>query len=210
MLRNTDWGAVAYLATSNYGRNTTEVWINNNSSNTTGCAGDSVFASSSSNCDNEYDTTNGVHASTTDNIYGIYDMSGGSNEYTMSNHGAISNTTYMTTMPQTRYVDIYYVGPFDIKPAGSASSSEYFYNYDICNFKLCGGQAHHETITFQSVSSGNQLWWSDYSNFVYSSYPWALRGGDYAGRHLAGLFDSDNDGGGGGSIRSFRVLQHAF
>ena len=53
-----------------------EIWINNNSNFTTGCAGSSVSASSASSC-NQWNTSTGINASTTGNIYGIYDMSGG-------------------------------------------------------------------------------------------------------------------------------------
>ena len=85
MMKNMEWGAVAYLTNSKYGRyeasgscisSGCEVLINNNNSYTTGCAGDSVSASSNSSC-NAWNTSTGVNASTTGNIYGIYDMSGG-------------------------------------------------------------------------------------------------------------------------------------
>ena len=93
MMKNMEWGAVAYLTNSKYGRyeasgscisSGCEIWINNNSDFTTGCAGGSVDASSTTSC-NQWNTTNGVKASTTGNIYGIYDMSGGAWEYVMGN-----------------------------------------------------------------------------------------------------------------------------
>ena len=89
MMKNMEWGAVAYLSSSIYGRyinastcidSGCEVWINNNSSYTTGCAGSSVSASEASTC-NAWNTATGVNASTTGNIYGIYDMSGGAVEH---------------------------------------------------------------------------------------------------------------------------------
>ncbi|HHT38169.1 MAG TPA: hypothetical protein GXZ95_01990, partial [Mollicutes bacterium] len=68
-----------YLSKSQYG-NPNEIWNNSNNSYKTGCAGSSVDASNEDIC-NEYHTTDGVKASTTGNIYGIYDMSGGAFEY---------------------------------------------------------------------------------------------------------------------------------
>ena len=94
MLKNTEWGAVAYLTNSDYGRCTngscTEIGINNYYSGSgssrqikSGC-GASPGSSSSSSC-NAYNTSTGMLASTTGNIYGIYDMSGGAYEYVMGN-----------------------------------------------------------------------------------------------------------------------------
>ena len=75
-------GAVAYLTHSQYGRNGNEITINNNSNYITGIAGDTVTASSSSSTTNAYNTSKGMLASTTGNIYGVYDLSGGAWEYT--------------------------------------------------------------------------------------------------------------------------------
>ena len=93
MMKNMEWGAVAYLTNSKYGRYEStgscissgcEVWINPNGNFTTGCAGSSVDAYEPSSC-NQWNTPTGVNASTTGNIYGIYDMSGGAWEYVMGN-----------------------------------------------------------------------------------------------------------------------------
>ena len=76
MMKNMEWGAVAYLTNSKYGRYEStgscissgcEAWINNNQNYTTGCAGDSVSASSSTSC-NAWNTSTGITASTTGNI----------------------------------------------------------------------------------------------------------------------------------------------
>ncbi|MDR1196836.1 MAG: hypothetical protein LBL08_00990, partial [Candidatus Nomurabacteria bacterium] len=208
MVRNTDWGAITYLATSNYGRNSTEVWINNNSSYTTGCAGDSASANSSNSC-NQYNTTIGVHASATDNIYGIYGMSG-VNEYTLSNRGGISSTSVISTMPQTRYMDIYYVGPFGIKPAASSSTSESYYNFDVCDFSICGGQANFETTTVQSLSSSRQSWNYEASSFVNSTYVWPYRSGGLDSTSADGMFYSSVSNGYGGSSQTFRAALAKF
>ncbi len=80
-MKNMDWGAIAYLTQSKY-RKEGEVWANSNTAYKTGCAGSSVSATNESIC-NEYYTELGQNASTTGNIYGIYDMSGGIHEYVM-------------------------------------------------------------------------------------------------------------------------------
>ena len=86
MMKNNEWGAVAYLTQSIYGRcisstNCTEVGINNNSSYITGYGAPDGSNSSATN--GTYETDLGKNASTTGNIYGVYDMSGGSFEYVM-------------------------------------------------------------------------------------------------------------------------------
>ena len=94
MMKNIEWGAVTYLSHSKYGTCTdgtcTEVALNEYRSYKTGCGSGST--SSSYTCD-EYNTTLGKTASTTGNIYGIYDMSGGADEYLMGDE--ISNNGIM-------------------------------------------------------------------------------------------------------------------
>ena len=98
MMKNTEWGAVAYLQHSIYG-SVTSVRINNNIDLITGYAanneptcgytGENEECNRSCNdgtCNTAY--PNSVSASTTGNISGIFDMSGGANEYMM---GAMLN-----------------------------------------------------------------------------------------------------------------------
>lgn len=77
LMKNSEWGAVAYLTHSQYGRNGHEIDINNSSSFMTGNGGGSTFATEVAGITNAYDSNTGVRASTTGNIYGIYDLSGG-------------------------------------------------------------------------------------------------------------------------------------
>ena len=84
MLKNSEWGAVAYLTESKYGRNGTEVTINNSSDYITGSAGNSVSADEDVGTTSEYWSPQGVLASSTGNVYGIYDLSGGALEYVAS------------------------------------------------------------------------------------------------------------------------------
>ena len=102
MMKNIEWGAVAYLSHSKYG-NMNKIRINNNASYITGYSaveeptlgpnGSKSFEgnmkeSTTPRNDGQYtinySNTNSVLSSTTGNYTGIYDMSGGSTEYMMS------------------------------------------------------------------------------------------------------------------------------
>ena len=94
LIKNTEWGACAYLSKSKYGKETEEVYINNSSDYITGNAGATASNISAPGITNVYNTANGQKASTTGNIYGIYDMSGGAWEdtaaYVNNNHGNLN------------------------------------------------------------------------------------------------------------------------
>ena len=191
MLTNYEWGAVAYLTNSKYGRCTngscTEVTINNCDSYITGIGADSVSATySSSTCTttaNKYNGTKGVLASTTGNITGVYDMSGGVWEYTMGNMSSAS-------------------GSYTFYPSSSSFSSSWYttdtakylttYAYGVVynNQKAYNrgrlGDATAETLLSASVSGS---WYSDYAGFPYSSASWFLRGGAYDRGPTAGVFN---------------------
>ena len=79
LMKNSEWGAVAYLTESKYGRNGTEVTINNNGSTyyTGGGSGITYI--------------NNTNQSSTGNIYGIYDLSGNAYEYVAGYYGMSSN-----------------------------------------------------------------------------------------------------------------------
>ncbi|MNI94731.1 hypothetical protein D3C73_1528750 [compost metagenome] len=76
MMKNIEWGSVAYLSHSIYGKNG-QVWVNPSSTYITGQAGESADALSTATTYSYDNLTYGVNASTTGNIYGVYDMSGG-------------------------------------------------------------------------------------------------------------------------------------
>ena len=96
MLKNSEWGAVAYLTHSKYGRNGHEVEQNTNSNYITADAGISKNQEQSS----------------TGNVYGIYDLSGGANEevatyYLQDNEEYLINGQAFVNDMQKKYTMIY-------------------------------------------------------------------------------------------------------
>ncbi len=190
MMKNMEWGAVAYLKQSKYGLGETDIGINNNSSYITGC-GATAGSSSSDTCD-AYNTTNGMLASTTGNIYGVYDMSGGAWEHVMGNIVNSSGAFYasssgFSSAPDAKYYDAYTYGT-DYEDHGRG--------------KL--GDATKETLaTFGSYNGG---WYSDSTSFVYSSSFWFSRGGYHNRGSGAGVFIFDSSNGGVFSTNGSRAV----
>ena len=110
MSKNNEWGAVAYLTQSIYGRCTssttcTEIGINNNSGYLTGYG--APAGSNDSVTNGAYDASLGKAASTTNNIYGIYDMSGGAYEYVMGVYTNTIGESGFSSLPDTKYYNNY-------------------------------------------------------------------------------------------------------
>jgi hypothetical protein len=140
-------------------------------------------------------------------------MAGGAWEYVMGNYNNNPyNTTNMKTMPVSPYINFYmYSDGFSAgQPSWSTSPTQYFYNFDVCTYQTCGGQANYETTATQSVSSDDQSWGSDCSDFVFSSYPWFVRGGYSINGTYAGLFASSVSLGYGHDFVGFRVVASGF
>ena len=130
-----------------------------------------------------YTEENGVGASTTGNIYGIYDMSGGAYEYVMGNmvdeNGAFYPKYSELTQPESKYYDSYTYGP---------SHRDY-------------SRGHLGDATKETPG-----WNDDYANFVFSSDPWFSRGGYCYNSSGAGVFYFGNSSGNANSIISWRVV----
>ena len=110
MSKNNEWGAVAYLTQSIYGRcadstSCSEIGINNNSSYKTGYGAPAGSSSSATN--GAYNTPLGKAASTTNNIYGIYDMSGGRGEYVMGVYNNSKSASGFNDLPDKKYYNNY-------------------------------------------------------------------------------------------------------
>ena len=188
MMKNTEWGAVAYLSHSKYGINR-EININNNSSYKTGysalpstnqqtypgTSGDGAAYNSA------YNTDIGYLASTTGNISGVYDMSGGTWEYVASYITGKPRSSGFSTTTLANYDSKY----FDVYNASSAIST---YQYRIL------GDATGEMGPFKQYLDGDNAsryhssWYGDVSSFVDSSNSWFIRGGPYTDGVLSGSF----------------------
>ncbi|MCL2860218.1 MAG: type II secretion system GspH family protein [Oscillospiraceae bacterium] len=148
MMKNSEWGALAYLTQSQYGRNGTGVTVNNYAVNwisKTGYAGGSVSATQDTTGDSSYlyNTTQGVLASTTGNITGVYDTSGCQMEYVAAyvDNGDPSLIACCSKLinAAAKYKDIYAVGVTDSSTDNfMATSSKY-------------GDALYETMNWFNV-----------------------------------------------------------
>jgi len=87
MMKNSEWGAVAYLSHSKYGVNN-KIRINNNNNFITRCGASTNAGAATSSCETTYNAGS-VPQSTTGNITGVYDMSGGSTENNKLCNGGI-------------------------------------------------------------------------------------------------------------------------
>ena len=191
MMKNTEWGAVAYLSKSSYGKETEEIYINPSNFLITGRGGETK--SQASTWDNSgspestiygYDGRQcssktgqvctgpsnqifGMASSTTGNITGIYDISGGVKEYVMGNLNRTTSSSSLTldlvTVPD-KYINVYTSVSND-----NGYRSEYF------------GDAFYETSELKS-------WYKDYLGKLSTTYAWFSRGGDYANTVDAGAF----------------------
>ena len=152
MMKNIEWGAVAYLKQSIYGLGITDIIYNDNSYYTGGGSGTS------------YKTNTGQ--STSGNITGVYDMSGGKHEYVMGNYNKTAGDSGLTVIGvPAEHIDIY---------SGNSVSASHL------------GDATGETAG----------WYSDFDLFVNSSYPWFTRGDNEYNWDYVGVFNFDNSTGG--------------
>ena len=202
MLTNMEWGAVAYLTNSNYGRCTggtcTEITINNCNTYVTGIGADTVSASSSSTtCTtdaNKYNGAKGVLASTTGNVYGVYDMSGGAYDYVMGNMSSTADT-YTFYSSSAGFASSWYSNYSNQKYVNT------YANYSSGTNQASYNRARLGDATGEVVSStgGTGGWYNDYADFPCSSDSWFLRGGYYSDSSSAGVFLFGR--GNGGAVR---------
>ena len=170
MMKNMEWGAVAYLKQSKYGLGTTDIAVNTNSSYYTGGGQSDAYKTN-------------VAQSTTGNIYGIYDMSGGAWEFVMGNYNDTISNAGFSSMPAAKYYDKY------TSRTGKT------------------GDATKETLTTFGSNTGG--WYSDYADFPFSSRPWFRRGGGYDSGTNAGVFYFGNSLGGDFNPDSARAVLSA-
>ena len=183
MMKNDEWGAVAYLSKSKYGKQTEEVTINSNSSYYTGGGSGNTYVN------------NGAQ-STTGNVYGVYDMSGGAWEYVAGyvNNGNGNLTSYGSSLVNgdAKTKNVY--------TKASTDNNTNNYNQNASKY----GDAVYETSANGNTSNGS--WYGDYSRFPGTSSPFFFRGGSYGDGSAAGVFAFLNGSGFNLSTVSFRPV----
>ena len=210
MSKNNEWGAVAYLTQSIYGRCTSsttcsEVYINNSSDMYTGRSGGNIGGSTPINGTypdqtSTYNTktygfytyddylldygTNtkgnkvkgkGTGASTTGTIYGVYDMSGGANEFVM---GVLADSNGKPRSGKSSLDNSGFTGMLEngTTYTGIAFPDSKYYNL------------YTESSYIGHALTETKNWYSDYAYFVNAGYPWFLRGADRSDGASAGVF----------------------
>ena len=182
MMKNDEWGAVAYLSKSKYGKNA-EVDINSDSSYYTGGGSGNAYVTN-------------VGQSTTGTVHGVYDMSGGAWEYVAAyvNNGNSNLTSYGSSLVNgdAKTKNVYSKGSSDSRDNNySANSGKY-------------GDAVYETSANGNSSSSS--WYGDYSYFPDTSIPFFERGGGYDYGTDAGVFYFGGNNGYSNSYNSFRPV----
>ena len=157
MLKNSEWGTVVYLTYSEYGRNGNIVTINDNNNFLTA----------------DGDIEENVNQSSTGNVYGIYDLSGGASEYVSAYYVQYTNE------PFKQYgADLINEDEKNSKLLTKYTGTDVSLSYKI-------GDATFETNN----------WNGDYGAFLKELAPTFNRGGTYNSINNEGIFlYSCNDG----------------
>ena len=195
MAKNSEWGAMAYLTESKYGRNGTAVTKNEAKVNNIITTGQGAYISN-------------INQSTTNNVYGIYDTVGGAYEYTagyVADNSQNYGNSFASTTPSdstsknnketsTQYATVY----------TKTASDSYTENY-TANINKVFGDAIIETSTAGTETTS---WHSASSYFVGLDsgdyFPFFKRGGGFSSSG-AGSFYFNSSGGGSNSYYGFRV-----
>lgn len=198
MMKAIEWGAMAYLTQSSYGKygnpmytgGNKEVYHNKNASFLTGYSnGTPAQTLTLTQCpyDDVVDRKDGsgacgAGASTTGNITGIYDTVGCGYEYVMANFNGNLGASGFSSLP---------------------SSAKYYDSYTTySNAKY--GDAVFEVTTGVGGSKG---WYYDWSDFISAANPWMSRGGRVSsGNSTAGIFAFISQSGGAQSDYGFRIV----
>ena len=192
MMKNSEWGAMAYLTDSKYGRNGTRITKNDNSENYTGGEKGAT------------ELTNPLQ-STTGNEYGIFDTAGGANEYVSAyiadstrndgNSFASIDDTTNNKQNSTKYATVY-------KMSSLNTSLE---NYNINKNKMFGDATIEISYTGIGVNGWNNSGSTFFGIFDESTGgPFCWRGGNF-GATQSNIFYFTAFKGNSGVYNSFRV-----
>ncbi len=215
MMKNTEWGAIAYLKQSKYGLGTTDIGNNSYYGSSTppykaGCGPKdaSNLTTYTSTC-TSYTGGAGVMSSTTGNVYGVYDMAGGAGEYVMGVMQDNTNTNTPMSGKDSNYNSgftgkIYNSGNYTLHTGTSFPSSIY---YDLYAFGTTDNDssAYARRILGDATSEAT-TWYADKTYFLTpSAGPWFFRGGYVGYASGAGLYTYANYPGNADVWVGFRI-----
>ena len=192
VMKNSEWGAVAYLAASNYGGLTSETAnvINSYISSNTFKTGMSCYSGSCY----AFNAESANRASTTNNLYGVFDMAGGAWEYTMGNVcNGVKNYSYQVggsglVNPGSKYYDSYV---------------NYEDSYLIQKNGLLGDATKEIMATYGSDSGAI---YGNFSSFPFTTDNWFIRGGYYNSGVKSGIMAYADYDGSAGAAFTFRTV----
>ena len=212
MMKNSEWGACSYLARdAKYGIGKEEIAVNNKNLNNGGVSSTKVQGNKKASAygvtgynsnNNEWNSYLGsnLSSSTTGNIYGIYDLSGGSWERTTSyiNNGKTGNgaSVAIGKGKSTKYATVY-----PHSDIGSTDDEKSKSNYKL-NDKIYGDSVR-ETST---EGKGSTSWYSDYSCYPGGAHPFFHCGGTYEADTNGGISAFNRNGGTTDSNDGFRCV----
>ena len=210
IMKNMEWGAVAYLKQSIYGLgiidmdfnsygNLNQTSLNYNDPNfRTGCGPQSAGSTSFGNTCNAYNTTLGMSASTTGNITGVYDMSGGAFDVLM---GVIQDNTTSGRSPMSGSStsnNSGYIGKVGSSYANSGNTLAFpaAKYYDLyANGTTYLDQTAYNRSHLGDATGETRSWYSDYAAFPDAYCPWFKRGSNASNGQASGLFSFLRAGG---------------
>ena len=215
MMKNTEWGAVAYLKQSKYGLGTTDMgnnsYYNGNESypHRAGCGpvSETNLTGTTSTCVS-YTSTAGVMSSTTGNVYGVYDMGGGVGEYVMGVMQDNTNTNTPMSGKDSSYNSgytgkLYNNGSYTSYSGATFPISQY---YDLYSFGTTKTDSAAYARRILGDATGETLgWYRDGTNFLDPTGPWFFRGGYSANSYVSGAYFFSNYPGNADVWAGFRV-----
>ena len=210
LMKNSEWGAVSYLAHSAYGRNGNEVLSNRISDIITGAGGstsDSTYTCTEDKFKSTYaynaqdngDRKSGIYASTTGNVSGIYDMAGGANEFVAT---YLNNGNDVLATNGKALVNEETIANREIYSPASTDQPVNNYRRNGINDGVYG-TAMYETSTGYV---GNYSLNGDASNFISGSLPFITRGGSYSDGTSSGVFNFNAVNGAANNLIGFRPV----
>lgn len=200
LIKNSEWGAVAYLSYSAYGSNGNKIKQNLSSNMITGAGTTSTgatYSASETLFENRYSykTSAGMEASTTKNIYGVYDLVGGALEY-VSAYVNNSKPELSNNGASLQNISTLYLSQSYNKGTEDTDSQNYKVNSGIY------GDAIYEISLGTSKVFENAL--IEYPN---NNKPFFTRGGSFASSSsTASIFETQGKDGAQSDTIGFRVV----